>query len=75
MKYISAILILIILTLRTLAEEIDDKNIEDKIDNADEKVVAQQEISVSNQNDVQDVDFQPDEEISEDFPVPIPYDI
>ena len=75
MKYISAILILIILTLRTLAEEIDDKNIEDKIDNADEKVVARQEISVSNQNDVQDVDFQPDEEISEDFPVPIPYDI
>ena len=75
MKYISAILILIILTLRTLAEEIDDKNIEDKIDNADEKVVAQQEISVNNQNDVQDVDFQPDEEISEDFPVPIPYDI
>ena len=75
MKYISAILILIILTLRTLAEEIDDKNIEDKNDNADEKVVAQQEISVSNQNDVQDVDFQPDEEISEDFPVPIPYDI
>ena len=75
MKYISAILILIILTLRTLAEEIDDKNIEDKNDNADEKVVAQQEISVSNQNDVQDVDFQPDEEISEDFPVAIPYDI
>ena len=55
MKYISAILILIILTLRTSAEEIDDKNIEDKIDNADEKVVARQEISVSNQNDVQDV--------------------
>ena len=75
MKYISAILILIILTLRTLAEEIDDKNIEDKIDNANEKVIAQQEIPVTNQNDVQDVDFQPDEEISEDFPVPIPYDI
>ena len=75
MKYISAILILIILTLRTLAEEIDDKNIEDKIDDANEKVVAQQELSDTNQNDVQDVDFQPDEEISEDFPVPIPYDI
>jgi hypothetical protein len=67
--------LLTVLPYESFANEIKNTNAKDAVEIAADKLSEQKEEKTAvNQNQKND-DFKPDEEISEDFPVPIPYDI
>ena len=66
---------LTVLPYESFANEIKNTNAKDAVEIVADKLSEQKEEKTAvNQNQKND-DFKPDEEISEDFPVPIPYDI
>lgn len=75
MIHIFCMVLLTALSYESFANEIKDTREKDTVEIvADELSEQREEQAAVNQNQKND-DFKPDEEISEDFPVPIPYDI
>ena len=76
MIHIFCMVLLTALSYESFANEIKNtKGKKDAVEIVADKLSEQKEEQAAvNQNQKND-DFKPDEEISEDFPVPIPYDI
>ena len=75
MIHIFCMVLLTVLPDESIANEIKNTNAKDAVEIVADKLSEQKEEQTAvNQNQKND-DFKPDEEISEDFPVPIPYDI
>ena len=75
MIHIFCMVFLTVLPYESFANEIKNTNAKDAVEIVADKLSEQkEEKTAANQNQKND-DFKPDEEISEDFPVPIPYDI
>ena len=75
MIHIFCMVLLTALPYESFANEIKNTNAKDAVEIVADKLSEQNEEKTAvNQNQRND-DFKPDEEISEDFPVPIPYDI
>lgn len=75
MIHIFCTVLLTLLPYESFANEIKNTNAKDAVEIVADKLSEQKEEKTAvNQNQKND-DFKPDEEISEDFPVPIPYDI
>ena len=75
MIHIFCMVLLSALPYASLANEIKNTNAKDAVEIVADKLSERKEEKTAvNQNQKND-DFKPDEEISEDFPVPIPYDI
>ena len=63
------------LPYESFANEIKNTNAKDAVEIVADKLSEQKEEKTAVNQDQKNDDFKPDEEISEDFPVPIPYDI
>ena len=75
MIHIFYLVLLTVLPYESFANEIKNTKAKDAVEIVADKLSEQKEEQAAvNQNKKND-DFKPDEEISEDFPVPIPYDI
>ena len=75
MIHIFCMVLLTALPYESFANEIKNTNAKDAVEIAADKLSEQKEEKTAvNQNQKND-DFKPDEEISEDFPVTIPYAI
>ena len=75
MIHIFCMVLLTVLPYESFANEIKNTKAKDANEIVANKLSEQEEEQAAvNQNQKND-DFKPDEEISEDFPVPIPYDI
>ena len=75
MIHIFCKVLLTALSYESFANEIKNTREKDAVEIVADKLSEQKEEQAAvNQNQEND-DFKPDEEISEDFPVPIPYDI
>ena len=75
MIHIFCMVLLTALPYESFANETKNTNAKDAVEIVADKLSEQKEEKTTvNQNQKND-DFKPDEEISEDFPVPIPYDI
>ncbi len=74
MIHIFCMVLLTALSYESFANEIKNTRAKDAVEIVADKLSEQKEEPAVNQNQKND-DFKPDEEISEDFPVPIPYDI
>ena len=75
MIHIFCMVLLTALPYESFANEIKNTNAKDAVEIVAEKLSEQKEEKTAVNQDQKNDDFKPDEEISEDFPVPIPYDI
>ena len=72
---IFCMVLLTALPYESFANEIKNTNAKDAVEIVADKLSEQKEEKTAVNQDQKNDDFKPDEEISEDFPVPIPYDI
>ena len=75
MIHIFCMVLLTALPYEGFANEIKNTNAKDAVEIVADKLSEQKEEKTAVNQDQKNDDFTPDEEISEDFPVPIPYDI
>ena len=75
MIHIFCIVFLTALPYESFANEIKNTRAKDTVETVADKLSEQKEEKTAVNQDQKNDDFKPDEEISEDFPVPIPYDI
>ena len=75
MIHIFCMVFLTVLSYESFANEIKNTNAKDAVEIVADKLSEQKEEKTAVNQDQKNDDFKPDEEISEDFPVPIPYDI
>ena len=75
MIHIFCMVLLTALPYESFANEIKNTNAKDAVEIVADKLSEQKEEKTAVNQDQKNADFKPDEEISEDFPVPIPYDI
>ena len=75
MIHIFCMVLLTALPYESFANEIKNTNAKDAVEIVVDKLSEQKEEKTAVNQDQKNDDFKPDEEISEDFPVPIPYDI
>ena len=75
MIHIFSMVLLTALPYESFANEIKNTNAKDAVEIVADKLSEQKEEKTAVNQDQKNDDFKPDEEISEDFPVPIPYDI
>ena len=75
MIHIFCMVFLTALPYESFANEIKNTNAKDAVEIVADKLSEQKEEKTAVNQDQKNDDFKPDEEISEDFPVPIPYDI
>ena len=75
MIHIFCMVLLTALPYEGFANEIKNTNAKDAVEIVADKLSEQKEEKTAVNQDQKNDDFKPDEEISEDFPVPIPYDI
>ena len=75
MIHIFCMVLLTALPYESFANEIKNTNAKDAVEIVADKLSEQKKEKTAVNQDQKNDDFKPDEEISEDFPVPIPYDI
>ena len=75
MIHIFCMVLLTALPYESFANEIKNANAKDAVEIVADKLSEQKEEKTAVNQDQKNDDFKPDEEISEDFTVPIPYDI
>lgn len=75
MKYTQVIFLTLIFMSGLVADEISTVEAQIAGNESDEIIANDEKKSQTLDQSTQSNDFDPDEEISEDFPVPIPYDI
>ena len=75
MKYTQVIFLTLIFMSGLVADETSTAEVQIASNESDEIIANDEKKSQTLDQSTQSNDFDPDEEISEDFPVPIPYDI
>lgn len=75
MIHIFCMILFTALSYESFANEIKNTREKDAVEIVADKLSEQKEEKTAVNQDQKNDDFKPDEEISEDFPVPIPYDI
>jgi hypothetical protein len=75
MKYTQFIFLNLIFMSGLVADETSTVEVQIASNESDEIIANDEKKSQTLDQNTQSNDFDPDEEISEDFPVPIPYDI